>query len=68
MSIKTHIRARKSFSFRDHLSKQGVTTKDGFNYHLNFVANSMKASSALSLNLRRYKVDPKNPNGGTYHG
>jgi len=76
MAIKTHIRARKSFSFREHLKKQGVTTEAGIRYHLNFVAMSisarksaaMKSCAGLPLNLRRYKVDPKNPNGGTYNG
>jgi hypothetical protein len=66
--LVSHIRARKPFSFRGHLAKQGVTTGDGFRYHMEFVHTSMKSCSGVPLNLRRYKVDPKNPNGGTYHG
>ena len=66
MAIKTHIRSRNAFSFQKHLEKQGVTTREGFKYHLDFVANTMKVNPKVSL--RRYKVDPKNPNGGSYHG
>jgi hypothetical protein len=66
MAIKTHIRSRNAFSFKKHLEKQGVTTREGFRYHLDFVANAVKSNPRLSL--RRYKVDRKNPNGGTYHG
>ena len=66
MAIKTHIRSRNAFSFKKHLEKQGVTTAEGFAHHTAFVRNTMATNPKISL--RRYKVDPKNPNGGTYHG
>lgn len=66
MAIKTHIRSRNAFSFKKYLEKQGVTTPEGFAYHTTFVRNTMKVNPKVSL--RRYKVDPKNPNGGVYHG
>lgn len=66
MSIKTHIRSRNAFSFKTLLEKQGVTTREGFKYHLDFVAATIKVNPRL--NLRRYKVNPNNPNGSVYNG
>ena len=49
------------FSLRDHLVRQGVTTKEAMKEHLSFIQRTIEANP--SMNLRAYRVDQNNPDG-----
>jgi len=50
----------RSFSIRDHLSRQGVDTSEGMKSHLSFILSSLAVNP--HLDLRSYRVSPSNPN------
>ena len=49
------------FSVRELLEKQGVKTEEGMRVHMNFISKTLMANP--NLDLTRYRVNPKNPEG-----
>lgn len=56
----------EGFSLRDSLIRQGVTTKEGLAFHMSFIGKTLKINP--NLDITRYRVSPKNPNGGVDNG
>lgn len=47
------------FSLREHLERQGVTTKESMREHLSFIWKTLTVNP--SMDIRAYRVNPEAP-------